>query len=95
MGLDDGLRLMPGDVLDAVYDDDDPAQKTLIFCTFVEMLELMAVFLERRGIPYIMYTGKLKQDDRADAVARFNDTKNPRGPRVMLISMKCGGGGFQ
>ena len=69
----------------------DASQKTLIFCSFVEMLELMAVFLEKRGIKYVLYTGKMKTEDRDEAIREFSEPGEGT-PTVMLISLKCGGG---
>lgn len=78
------------DLLD-MWKEVDASQKTLIFCSFVEMLELMAVFLRKRGIKYVLYTGKMKTEDRDEAIREFSKVGEGT-PTVMLISLKCGGG---
>ena len=79
-----------GDLLD-LWRDVDPTQKTLIFCSFVEMLELMSVYLRKRNVNHVLYTGKMKMDER-DAVIQQFQASGDETPRVMLISLKCGGG---
>lgn len=75
----------------AMWDEVDSTQKTLIFCSFVEMLELMGVYLRKKGIKYVLYTGKMKTDDRDEAIRQFSQAGEDT-PKVMLISLKCGGG---
>jgi SNF2 family DNA or RNA helicase len=79
-----------GELID-YWSEVDPTQKTLIFSSFVEMLELMAVYLRKRGVKYVLYTGKLKPLEREDAIKRFI-AQGVDTPTVMLISLKCGGG---
>lgn len=78
------------DLLDLWYDV-DPTQKTLIFCSFVEMLELMSVFLNKGGVKHVLYTGKMKTRERDEVIQQFQKS-GEKTPRVMLISLKCGGG---
>jgi len=81
-----------GDLLD-MWHEIDPTQKTLIFCSFVEMLELMSVYLRKRGINHVRYNGRMKVDEREDAIRQFKEI-GEKTPSVMLISLKCGGGQF-
>lgn len=74
-----------------VWTDVDPTQKTLIFCSFVEMLELMSVFLKKRDIKHVMYTGKMSMEERDNVIKQFQKSGD-KTPKVMLISLKCGGG---
>jgi len=79
-----------GDLLD-MWHEIDPTQKTLIFCSFVEMLELMSVYLRKRGIDHVRYNGRMKMAEREEAIQKFKETGD-KSPTVMLISLKCGGG---
>ena len=79
-----------GDLLD-MWKEIDASQKTLIFCSFVEMLELMSVYLRKRGIAHVRYNGRMKIAEREEAIRQFKET-GPDSPTVMLISLKCGGG---
>ena len=63
--------------------------RVLLFSQFVDMLDIIKVWLEREGIPYEYLTGKTK--DRQAAVENFNN--NPNIP-IFLISLKAGGTGL-
>lgn len=63
--------------------------RVLLFSQFVEMLDIVKVWLDRAGIPYSYLTGKTK--DRQGAVEKFNN--NPHIP-IFLVSLKAGGTGL-
>ena len=63
--------------------------KILVFSQFVSMLDLIAVELKAKYIPFEYLTGKTK--DRASAVGSFQENDNIR---VFLISLKAGGTGL-
>ena len=63
--------------------------KILVFSQFVSMLNLIAIELQAKFIPFELLTGKTK--DRAGAVSSFQQNENIR---VFLISLKAGGTGL-
>ena len=63
--------------------------RILLFSQFVDMLDIIKVWLEKSGIKYEYLTGKTK--DRQGAVERFNS--DPTIP-IFLISLKAGGTGL-
>ena len=63
--------------------------KILVFSQFVSMLDLIAVELKAKYIPFEYLTGKTK--DRASTVGSFQENDNIR---VFLISLKAGGTGL-
>lgn len=63
--------------------------RVLLFSQFVDMLDIIKAWLERKGIKYEYLTGKTK--DRQQVVERFNtDDSIP----IFLISLKAGGTGL-
>ena len=63
--------------------------RILLFSQFVEMLKLIKVWLEKKGIKYEYLTGETK--DRASMVDRFN---NDASIPIFLMSLKAGGTGL-
>lgn len=63
--------------------------RVLLFSQFVDMLDIIRVWLEKQGIKHEYLTGKTK--DRQAVVERFNnDSSIP----IFLISLKAGGTGL-
>ncbi|TDL15102.1 hypothetical protein BD410DRAFT_796684 [Rickenella mellea] len=71
--------------------NENPADKAIIYSQWTSMLDLVGVFLKQQGIETIRYDGKMNRMARVEAIQRF---KKPNGPRVMMISLKCGGVGL-
>ncbi|HBS88509.1 MAG: hypothetical protein A2W91_17855 [Bacteroidetes bacterium GWF2_38_335] len=65
--------------------------KVLIFSSFVRHLELFRGFLEEKSIEYSLLTGEMNQNERRQAIDRFQDDEDNK---VFLISMKSGGTGL-
>lgn len=63
--------------------------RVLLFSQFVDMLDIIKVWLEKEGIKHEYLTGKTK--DRGEVVERFNS--DPTIP-IFLISLKAGGTGL-
>ena len=63
--------------------------RVLLFSQFVDMLDIIKVWLEKEGIKHEYLTGKTK--NRQEAVENFNS--NPTIP-IFLISLKAGGTGL-
>jgi SNF2 family DNA or RNA helicase len=75
------------------YLDEDPGSKIIIFSQFVQYIELCSIFLRRKGVQHVTYVGSMKQHEREAAVQEFTNAKiTEDSPRVMIISLKCGGG---
>ncbi len=55
------------------------------------MLDLLETLLARYGIQNLRYDGKMRSEAREAALAGFRKTS---GPKVILISTKCGGVGL-
>jgi SNF2 family DNA or RNA helicase len=55
------------------------------------MLDLLETLLARQGILNLRYDGKMRSESREAALANFRRTS---GPKVILISTKCGGVGL-
>jgi SNF2 family DNA or RNA helicase len=69
--------------------------KIIVFSQFVSYLDLCSIYLRRLGIEYRPYTGAMRQVEREDIVREFTGpTANANSPRVLLISLKCGGVGL-
>lgn len=62
--------------------------KVLVFSQFVEMLDIIRVWLESINVEYEFLSGTTK--NRQQCVERFNNTKTP----IFLISLKAGGVGL-
>nr|XP_005299095.1 transcription termination factor 2 isoform X2 [Chrysemys picta bellii] len=68
------------------------SQKSVIVSQWTSMLKIVAVHLERQGLKYATVDGSVNPKQRMDLVEEFNN--NPKGPRVMLISLLAGGVGL-
>ncbi|TPQ37080.1 DEAD/DEAH box helicase [Cupriavidus pinatubonensis] len=75
-------------LLDMLHELIEEGRRILLFSQFTSMLELIAVALEKAGIPYVMLTGDTA--DRVTPVKRFKQGEVP----LFLISLKAGGVGL-
>ncbi|KAK4687537.1 hypothetical protein P7C73_g2588, partial [Tremellales sp. Uapishka_1] len=96
-GIEDVLpstkMIAMGDLIDQFYTE-DPTQKVLVFSQFTSYISLLGLYLGRKGIPHVSYVGSMNQSARTEAVQQFGNEQNRNGPRIMLISLKCGGTGL-
>lgn len=69
-------------------------RRILVFSQFTEMLDLIAVQLEKLSIPFLSLTGKTPVAQRGAVVARFQNQTEDNAPPIMLISLKAGGVGL-
>ncbi len=93
------LKLPPGTVLaesaklerfgELVDDLVAEGHRALVFSQFVEMLELLKQWADKRGLTYQSLDGRTK--DRMARVDKFNA---PDGPPLFFISLKAGGTGL-
>ncbi|KAI0640989.1 P-loop containing nucleoside triphosphate hydrolase protein [Trametes meyenii] len=65
--------------------------KTIVFSTWTSMLDLCEEIFARNEIRNLRYDGSMNRDAREHTLNQF---ENPDGPRVLLISIKCGGVGL-
>ncbi|KAH9990105.1 SNF2 family N-terminal domain-containing protein [Russula vinacea] len=65
--------------------------KTIVYSQWTSMLDLVESLFIRYGIQSLRYDGKMRSDAREAALVAF---RRIGGPRVILISTKCGGVGL-
>jgi ATP-dependent DNA helicase len=65
--------------------------KVLIFSQMTRMLDLLESFFQQRNEPVCRIDGSVKQEDRRDAIAKFNSDPNFG---VFLLSTRAGGLGI-
>ncbi|KAI9435461.1 SNF2 family N-terminal domain-containing protein [Lactarius indigo] len=65
--------------------------KTIVYSQWTSMLDLLETLLARHGIQNLRYDGKMRSEAREAALAGF---RRIGGPKVILISTKCGGVGL-
>ncbi|KAJ3297138.1 hypothetical protein HK104_000794 [Borealophlyctis nickersoniae] len=65
----------------------DPDGKTIIFCQFTTMLDIMEIPLERAGYKFCRYDGSMDGKAREASLHRFRTEPDTK---VILISFKCG-----
>ncbi|KAF9784773.1 SNF2 family N-terminal domain-containing protein [Thelephora terrestris] len=70
---------------------DATGDKTICFSQWTSVLDLIEMLFARNGIQNIRYDGKMDRGSREIAIATF---KKPSGPKVMLLSTKCGSVGL-
>lgn len=73
--------------------EQDPTEKTLVFCSFTTFLDLLEVPLSQRPYQkdYVRYDGSMSSKERTAAVEYFSDKPSCN---VMLISLKAGNAGL-
>ncbi|MFZ6798329.1 DEAD/DEAH box helicase [Undibacterium sp. Di24W] len=69
-------------------------RRILVFSQFTEMLDLIAVQLDKLALPFLSLTGKTPVAQRGSVVARFQNQAEDNAPPIMLISLKAGGVGL-
>ncbi|KAF9649722.1 hypothetical protein BDM02DRAFT_3186073 [Thelephora ganbajun] len=70
---------------------DATGDKTICFSQWTSVLDLVETLFARRGIQNLRYDGKMNRGSREIVLATF---KKPGGPRVLLLSTKCGSVGL-
>ncbi|KAK6539075.1 hypothetical protein TWF694_010616 [Orbilia ellipsospora] len=61
--------------------------KTIVFSAFTSMLDMIEPFLKHRGIKFVRYDGKMKNDDRERSLDTLRASPTCQ---VLLCSLKCG-----
>ena len=65
--------------------------KVLVFSSFVKHLDLYKEEFQSRNIPFTYLTGSMSQNERIEAVSKFQEDRNCS---IFLISLKAGGVGL-
>lgn len=66
--------------------------KCVVVSQWTQMLEVVDLHLKQANIKSLIISGTVSQKKRSEAVEDFNN--NPKGPQVMLLSLKAGGVGL-
>ncbi|KAI0337147.1 hypothetical protein BDW22DRAFT_1410049 [Trametopsis cervina] len=74
-----------------VQEWESTGDKIICFSQWTSMLDLVEMMFARYGTQSLRYDGSMDRAAREAVLARF---RQPGGPRVILISMKCGGVGL-
>lgn len=65
--------------------------KVVVFSHFIGFIELLKFDLHRNGIGFLVFEGSLNNKRRDEVLKSFS---NKSGPRVLIVSIKCGGVGL-
>ncbi|KAF8667979.1 SNF2 family N-terminal domain [Rhizoctonia solani] len=68
-----------------------PEDKIIAYSQWTSMIDLMQILLKKSGFESLRYDGQMKREEREHALSRF---KKQGGPKIILISLKCGGVGL-
>ena len=63
----------------------------MIFSHFIGFIELLKFDMHRNNIGFLVYEGSLNNKRRDEVLKTF---RQPEGPRVLIVSIKCGGVGL-
>lgn len=72
-------------------EDRDPLGKCIIWCTFVEDIQILVKKLKEAGVGTVAYYGKVTQDNRDEAVNQFNCNPDCK---VMVANPQTAGEGL-
>ncbi|CUA67293.1 DNA repair protein RAD5 [Ustilago maydis 521] [Rhizoctonia solani] len=68
-----------------------PEDKIIAYSQWTSMIDLMQILLRKSGFESLRYDGQMKREQREETLSRF---KKQGGPKILLISLKCGGVGL-
>ncbi|KAG8683421.1 hypothetical protein FRC08_014294 [Ceratobasidium sp. 394] len=68
-----------------------PEDKIIAYSQWTSMIDLMQILLKRDGIKTLRFDGQMSRTERDRTLSRF---KKQGGPKILLISLKCGGFGL-
>ncbi|KAI6115018.1 SNF2 family N-terminal domain-containing protein [Pisolithus croceorrhizus] len=78
-------------LIDSLKEAAEHGDKSICFSQWTSMLDLVETLFRRYGILSVRYDGKMDRAAREKALATF---KRHDGPKVILISTRCGGVGL-
>ncbi|RXK35500.1 hypothetical protein M231_07232 [Tremella mesenterica] len=98
VNLDDLETVIPstkmkylGELLNQFLSED--GIKVVVFSQFTSYLDLCGAYLRTQNIKHLQYQGSMNANERNDAIKQFTSADEDS-PRVILISLKCGGVGL-
>ena len=68
----------------------DRTKKSLIFCSFIEEMNLIAKHLDDHDISYVQFDGSMDRNNKDSAIENFQTTSI----EVMILQIKCGSTGL-
>ncbi|KAF8064022.1 SNF2 family DNA-dependent ATPase [Lyophyllum atratum] len=78
-------------LIDLLQEWEATGDKTIIYSQWTSMLDLLDILFTRHGIQSLRFDGKMDRHQRDAVLSTF---KRPGGPKVILISTKCGSVGL-
>lgn len=67
-----------------------PDEKVIIFSQFVSLFDILDLFLQRQGIPYLRYDGSMSIENKNAAIRQFYRGEE----KVLLLSLRAGNVGL-
>ncbi|EUC62614.1 SNF2 family amino-terminal protein [Rhizoctonia solani AG-3 Rhs1AP] len=96
-GMGEGEDLVPGAKMSYMlnllktWHKEAPEDKVIAYSQWTSMIDLMQILLRKSGFESLRYDGQMKREEREETLSRF---KKQGGPKILLISLKCGGVGL-
>ncbi|TFK37535.1 SNF2 family DNA-dependent ATPase [Crucibulum laeve] len=78
-------------LIDYLKEWESTGEKTICYSQWTSMLDLIEILFSRHGIRSLRFDGKMGRESRDNVLAQF---KKVGGPKVILISTKCGSVGL-
>ncbi|KIJ64280.1 hypothetical protein HYDPIDRAFT_175635 [Hydnomerulius pinastri MD-312] len=78
-------------LIDLLKEADEAGDKSIVYSQWTSMLDLVEILFSRYGIRSVRYDGSMDRTSRDRTLVTF---KRHDGPKVILISTKCGGVGL-
>ena len=72
---------------------DMPDDKIIVVSQFTSFLSMIQPLLDERAMSYTRLDGTMSHMDRSEVVKNFQ-RREPRAPRILLLSLKAGGVGL-
>jgi len=80
------------DKIEEISDASGNKDKVVVVSQWTQMLDILASHLSRVNVSYSLIQGSIPAKKRSEIVDDFNN--NPRGARVVLVSLRAGGVGL-
>ncbi|KAJ1306287.1 hypothetical protein OPQ81_010989 [Rhizoctonia solani] len=96
-GMGEGEEIVPGAKMAYMlnllktWHKEAPEDKIIGYSQWTSMIDLMQILLRKSGFESLRYDGQMKREEREETLSRF---KKQGGPKILLISLKCGGVGL-
>ncbi|CAG0897007.1 unnamed protein product [Cyprideis torosa] len=90
MSVERGLRVLLREIERIISSSDD--EKVVVVSQWTSMLNIVAFHLTKKRIGFTCISGEVPVKNRQPIVNELNS--DPRGPRILLLSLKAGGQGL-